>query len=210
MPGEKKPYINFERLKEAVSMEMVLNCYGLLGAMTRKNECSIVGRCPISESTSTTAFKVDTCRNIWYSFKLQAGGNVLDFVRHMEDVDVRRAAELIVEWFGFEGERGDGAARPATIEASSDAPDGFPLNVFGNALYEATEQMKYAVAGLPLSDEEKQRLIQIAQETFHEGYALGVDEAMTAVSGQIQALEFNFDATWAAFRQLNAVEQGEG
>jgi hypothetical protein len=101
-------YVDFKKLKERVSMRDILDHYGLTDQMQEKSEDTLLGRCPITGSTSDTAFKVNLTKDVWYSFALEgdgAGGNILDFVVRMEETDIVGAANLIDEWFDETAER---------------------------------------------------------------------------------------------------------
>lgn len=98
-------YIDWKKLKERVSLRDILDHYGLLGDLTEAAH-GFEGVCPFCESRS---FKANTEKNAWFCFGAcktkaeanggQTGGNILDFVACMEEVSVKKAAELIVEWF---------------------------------------------------------------------------------------------------------------
>lgn len=103
-----RKYVDFKKLKARISMRDVLDHYGLTDQMQEKDKNTLTGRCPITESTSDTAFKVNLTKDVWYSFALEgdgAGGNILDFVARMEETDIVGAANLIDEWFDEMAER---------------------------------------------------------------------------------------------------------
>jgi DNA primase len=91
-------WVNYRELKEAVSLEQVLEHYGLLQSLTRKGD-NLEGACPIHGGQSPRQFRVSTTKNVYHCFSCDAGGNILDFVAAMEDVDIRPAALLLVDWF---------------------------------------------------------------------------------------------------------------
>mgnify|MGYP001029270800 CR=1 FL=1 len=101
----KTEWVNFKEIKEKVSMEDTLEHYGLLkGLKKRKDE--LVGFCPIHDEKhyNKNAFSVNTAKNNWHCFSCGAGGNILDFVAAMENVDIRQAGLLIQKWFGIVSE----------------------------------------------------------------------------------------------------------
>ena len=133
--SDDRQYVDFKKLKARVSMRDLLDHYELTDQMEEKSENTLVGPCPITGSESQ-AFKVNTEKDVWYSFALEgdgAGGNVLDFVDRMESTDVLGAANLIAEWFdeddGNDDEQGDAqqeAAQDDDLEESdalADLPD---------------------------------------------------------------------------------------
>ena len=99
--------VDFKQLKEQVSVTDVLGHYGLIDAFRPKADHQLVGPCPFSEGKSKTALKVDTKKQVWYSFALKAGGDIFSFVARKENTNVRGAALLIAEWFGLNGESAD-------------------------------------------------------------------------------------------------------
>lgn len=110
---KKRTYVDFKALKARVSMEDLLARYELIRHMEAKDEETLIGPCPITGSSSATAFKVNTAKDIWYSFACEDGGNILDFVAQMEDTDIVGAANLIAEWFDREEERGEAPDEPS-------------------------------------------------------------------------------------------------
>jgi len=126
--SDDRQYVDFKKLKARVSMRDLLDHYELTDQMEEKNSNTLVGPCPITGSQSQ-AFKVNTEKDVWYSFALEddgAGGNVLDFVTRMENTDVLGAANLIDEW--FDGDDGDMNEQQ---EAASD-DDSNQSDVLGN------------------------------------------------------------------------------
>lgn len=96
-----KNWVDFKEIKEKVSMQMVLDHYGLLDRL-KKSGPSLVGCCPIHSGTNPRQFSVTLDKNVFNCFgNCQAGGNVLDFVAKMEKVDIKRAGELLAEWFNL-------------------------------------------------------------------------------------------------------------
>ncbi len=115
------PFVDFKALKESVSIEEVLSYYGLLEELKRSND-TLTGRCPIHKGTSTTSFKVSLSRNIWNCFGPCKGGNILDLVAQLENVEIREAALLIAERFGVQASRPTGArVSPASSQPEAAA-----------------------------------------------------------------------------------------
>jgi len=101
----KTEWVNFKEIKEKVSMEDVLDHYELLKGLKRKKD-ELVGFCPIHDEKryNKNSFSVNTSKNNWHCFSCGAGGNVLDFVSSMENVNIRQAGLLIQKWFGIVSE----------------------------------------------------------------------------------------------------------
>jgi len=101
----KTEWVNFKEIKEKVRMEDILEHYGLLEGLKRRKE-ELVGFCPIHDEKhyNKNSFCVNTSKNIWHCFACGSGGNVLDFVSAMENVNIRQAGLLIQKWFGIVSE----------------------------------------------------------------------------------------------------------
>jgi CHC2 zinc finger len=134
-------WVDFHLVKESVSMQMVLEHYGVNGL--RKNGSELRGRCPIHKGgDGSRTFQVNVSKNVFQCFSCKARGNVLDFVAALEGCSVREAALKLQVWFGV----GESQQRPMppqeapaqTIEAHTQAaalagpinpPPGFQLRV---------------------------------------------------------------------------------
>ena len=97
----KSQFVDFKAVKAAVTMEQVLQHYGLLDQMKRSGD-SLSGPCPIHNGTNPTQFRVSVSKNCWNCFSdCKCGGNVLDFVAKKEDITVHAAALKLREWFNL-------------------------------------------------------------------------------------------------------------
>ncbi len=97
----KSQYVDFKAVKAAVSMEQVLDRYGLLDTFKRSGD-SLSGPCPLHGGTNPTQFRVSLTKNVWNCFsECKHGGNVLDFVEKKEKVTVHAAALKLIEWFNL-------------------------------------------------------------------------------------------------------------
>jgi DNA primase len=120
----KTSFVNFKAVKAAITMERVLEHYGLMDKFTRKGD-SLNGPCPIHKGENPTQFRVSLSKNIWNCFsKCQHGGNVLDFIVKMENMTIHAAALKAIEWFHLDPDAmsGDSAeeehdAEPAKAES---------------------------------------------------------------------------------------------
>jgi len=97
---KKAEWVNFKDIKEKVSIEEILGHYNLLEGLRRKGK-ELIGYCPIHDKNhyNKNSFSVNTEKNIWHCFSCGAGGNILDFVAFMEDVDIRQDGLFINKWF---------------------------------------------------------------------------------------------------------------
>lgn len=99
MSKSESRYVDFRAVKAAVTMEQVLQHYGALERFKRGAD-SLSGPCPIHSGTNPTQFRVSLSKNCWNCFgDCQGGGNVLDFVARMENVQPMEAANRLVDWF---------------------------------------------------------------------------------------------------------------
>jgi DNA primase len=95
----KSTFVDFRAVKAEVSMQQVLERYGLMDQL-RRNGDSLTGVCPIHGGDNKTAFRVSLSKNCWNCFsRCGCGGNVLDFVAKKENISLLKAANLLVEWF---------------------------------------------------------------------------------------------------------------
>src|SRR5689334_19705013 len=127
-------WVDYKEVKATVSMEMVLDRYGV--AVRRVNKNYLRGRCPLPPHTSEggESFGVQTEKNAWACQSQSCmkarggrrGGNVLDFVAVMESCTIREAALKLQAWFMGEGaQKNSGApAAPAELVAKRKEPIG--------------------------------------------------------------------------------------
>jgi DNA primase len=95
----KSSFVDFKAIKAAITMEQVLEHYGLLDRFKRSGD-SLNGPCPIHKGSNPTQFRVSISKNIWNCFsECKHGGNVLDFIARMENVNIHAAALKAIEWF---------------------------------------------------------------------------------------------------------------
>ena len=115
----KTAFVDFKAVKAAITMEQVLQHYGLLEKFKRGTD-SLNGPCPIHKGSNPTQFRVSISKNIWNCFsECKHGGNVLDFIAEMEHVSIHAAALKAIEWFNLDPEAmaaNDGKREPAETE----------------------------------------------------------------------------------------------
>jgi DNA primase len=100
----KTAFVDFKAVKAAITMEQVLQHYGLLEKFKRGTD-SLNGPCPIHKGSNPTQFRVSISKNIWNCFsECKHGGNVLDFIAEMENVSIHAAALKAIEWFNLDPE----------------------------------------------------------------------------------------------------------
>jgi DNA primase len=93
----EKEWVDFRVIKAAVSMQMLIDHYGLKGL--RKSSSELRGRCPIHRGEGERTFHVNLSKNVFQCFSCKAKGNVLDFVSAMEHCNIREAALKLHSWF---------------------------------------------------------------------------------------------------------------
>lgn len=95
----KSSFVDFKAVKAAITMEQVLEHYGILDRFKRSGD-SLSGPCPIHKGSNPTQFRVSTSKNIWNCFsECKHGGNTLDFIARMENISIHAAAVKAIEWF---------------------------------------------------------------------------------------------------------------
>ena len=100
----KSSFVDFKAVKSAITMEKVLEHYGILDKFKRGTD-SLSGPCPIHKGNNPTQFRVSVSKNIWHCFsECKHGGNVLDFIAKMEDASIHAAAVKAIEWFKLDPE----------------------------------------------------------------------------------------------------------
>jgi len=129
-------FVDFKAVKAAVTMEQVLERYNLLDQFGRCGD-SLSGPCPIHKGSNPTQFRVSLSKNVWHCFsECKRGGNVLDFIAKMENVNIHVAALKAIEWLGLdpnamstdsdeekaEGESGEPTPKP-TVTKPAEAPE---------------------------------------------------------------------------------------
>jgi DNA primase len=122
----KSSFVDFKAVKAAITMEHVLEHYGLLDRFKRSGD-SLSGPCPIHKGSNPTQFRVSVSKNIWNCFsECKHGGNTLDFIARMEKVSIHAAAMKAIEWFQLDPE-----AMAADSDENADQPNEVPKD--GNA-----------------------------------------------------------------------------
>lgn len=95
-------WVDFQRVKQAVSIAAVLHDYGIdwLRPSGRRNH--LRGRCPLHGQGGEDAFHADLQKNAFQCFCCQRKGNVLDLVAALEKCSVRQAALRLQQRSGLQ------------------------------------------------------------------------------------------------------------
>src|SRR5229473_2144718 len=118
----KSSFVDFKAVKAAITMEQVLEHYGLLDRFKKSGD-SLSGPCPIHKGSNPTQFRVSISKNIWNCFsECKRGGNTLDFISRMENITIHAAALKAIEWFHLD----PGALTPASEQETERPPSEAP------------------------------------------------------------------------------------
>ena len=125
----KSSFVDFKAVKAAITMEQVLEHYGILDKFKRGSD-SLSGPCPIHKGSNPTQFRISISKNIWNCFsECKHGGNVLDFIARMDDVSIHAAALKAIEWFKLDPEAmsaNGGEENPGDTPKSDTTPTPVP------------------------------------------------------------------------------------
>ena len=86
-------WVDFRAVKNAVTMRMALDHYGVNWLRKRGDE--LAGRCPIHKGEGTDTFHVNLTKNAFHCFSCQAKGNVLVAMDHTEELCDQNARSLV-------------------------------------------------------------------------------------------------------------------
>lgn len=96
MSKTKKPFVNFQKIKTEVPIELVLKDHGV-DWLKRKGD-NLVGRCPFHEQAEgQTAFQASVSKNIYHCFSCQRKGNVIDLEAEFENIEFKEAARRLAD-----------------------------------------------------------------------------------------------------------------
>jgi DNA primase len=110
-------WVDFRVVKQAVSMQMVLDHYNI--NWLRKTRDELRGRCPVHNGEGERTFHVNLSKGAFNCFSCHARGNVLDLVAAMEQCSVRDAALKLQAWFAV----GESQTQEASVPARAEKPD---------------------------------------------------------------------------------------
>jgi DNA primase len=97
--GDRNRWVDFQAIKEEVSLEAALDHYELKNRRRRRRD-QLEGCCPLHGGERKDAFQANLSKNVFHCFACGAKGNVLDFVAAMERCSIREAALKLQAWFG--------------------------------------------------------------------------------------------------------------
>jgi DNA primase len=142
----KSSFVDFKAVKAVLTMEQVLDHYGLSHRFKRSGD-SLSGPCPIHKGENPTQFRISLSKNVWNCFsECKHGGNTLDFIAKMENVSIHAAALKAVEWFHLDPE-----AMAADSEQEAERPEEAPRRVALHARGRPLKQHRRKIAVAPIS-----------------------------------------------------------
>jgi len=92
-----KDWIDFNLVKQSVSMELLIVHLGLFKIARKGDEVRL--KCPFHNGKSDNSMAINLSTNTFYCFGCKAGGGVIEFVAKYEDCPPRTAAVKLDEWF---------------------------------------------------------------------------------------------------------------
>lgn len=163
----QKDWVDYRLFKQAVSMQAVLDRYGI--NWLRRNKDELRGRCPIHKGEEDRSFHVNIAKSAFQCFSCGAKGNVLELVALIERCSIREAALKLLDW--HEGDVSSSRGKDNEMNAMSasstqrevekvpeiiNPPLSFELHVDHNHDYAASwgvdaDTVRYFGAGLCLS-----------------------------------------------------------
>ena len=84
--------MNAKQIKEAVKIVDFLRSDGFIHSSENKNDFYFLS--PL-RNENTPSFKVDNDKNIWYDFGIGEGGNIIDLVCKMKNLNVSKAIQFL-------------------------------------------------------------------------------------------------------------------
>ena len=107
--------VDFKHVRGNADFAAVLNAYGIELSKDGTKEGQHKALCPFHDDTKPS-LKINTSKNIFNCFPCETGGNILEFVMKMDDIDLRPAAIRVAEICGIAPAPGDTARRIKTAK----------------------------------------------------------------------------------------------
>ena len=136
--------VNYDRIKEMLSIERVLNEYGLINELKR-NQYKLYGKCPLHKGDNPSAFHVDLEKNLWNCFTHCGGGSVIDLLMEIEKVSVYEAGLIGEKLLQINGEEKSVYTKNNSQEKNK--PLEFRLNLDSSHPYLRTRKITKKTAG---------------------------------------------------------------
>ena len=114
-----KKWIDFNLVKSAVSMEMLIIHLGLLATSRKGDDVRL--KCPFHNGKSDNSMAINLASNSFYCFGCKARGNLLEFVARYKDCSISEAAQRLDEWFFISGQPTE--SKEVSREANGDVSE---------------------------------------------------------------------------------------
>lgn len=109
--GDGNRRVDFQAIQEAVSLEAVLEHYGVKNLRRRRRD-QLEGCCPLHRGEREDAFHASLSKNVFHCFACDAKGDILNFVAALERCSIREAALKLQAWSGRPGMGTTARGRP--------------------------------------------------------------------------------------------------
>ncbi|MBN4081222.1 toprim domain-containing protein [Caldithrix abyssi] len=90
---------DYNKLKKELSIEKVLDEYGLKGHLIKSRD-KLYGPCPLHWGDNPKAFNASLDKGLWNCFTHCGGGSVIDLIMEIENIPARQAAQTGYEILG--------------------------------------------------------------------------------------------------------------
>ena len=117
--------IDFKHVRAHANIGTVIAAYGIELQKDGSKPDQMKGLCPFHEDTKPS-LKVNTDKNVYKCFACNAGGNVLDFVKEIEGIELRPAAQKVADICGIAVSAGAGAPAKKKQPAAQTKPSSPP------------------------------------------------------------------------------------
>lgn len=114
--GKKR--IDFNLVKDSVSMEMLIIYFGLFRVQRKGDEVRL--KCPFHNGKSDNSMAINLASDKFYCFGCKRGGGVIDFVARYEDCTIKDAAIKLDEWFQVKRQTKEGREADETSSGNSE------------------------------------------------------------------------------------------
>jgi len=94
---KRADWVDFERVKAEVPWPDVLGALGLLAGLERAGD-ELRGKCPFCGQGKETSFSVNVKKRVFQTFCCKRRGNILDFARLSQQVDLKTAGKWLAQF----------------------------------------------------------------------------------------------------------------
>lgn len=143
--SNKKDWIDFDEVKQSISMEMLIVQLGLYPLQRKGEEVRL--KCPFHNGKSDNSMAINLERNSFYCFGCKSRGGVIDFVSRYENCHPRQATAKLVEWFQLETTNnglapGSREAVNSSVSAEKIVPSLTPAHLIASIEHQLAELKK--------------------------------------------------------------------